>query len=117
MRWLFLWGASLEDQPLYARPGIHIEVQYEFEFPRYGLQADAERAGRTPLCQSVGTDGQVEFGAVWEGSPEKQAESENAIFGQQTPQARFDATIRNQAVIDKLQPGKKYYVTFTEAPN
>jgi hypothetical protein len=59
----------------------------------------------------------VEFGAVWEGSPEKQAESENAIFGKQTPQARFDATIRNQAVIDKLQPGKKYYVTFTEAPD
>lgn len=59
----------------------------------------------------------VEFGAVWEGTTEKQAASENAIFGHQTPQARFDATIRNQAVIDKLVPGKRYYVTFTEAPD
>jgi hypothetical protein len=59
----------------------------------------------------------VSFGAVWEGSTEKQASSENAIFGHQTPSARFDATIRNQAVIDQLVPGKKYYVTFTEAPD
>lgn len=59
----------------------------------------------------------VSFGAVWEGSIEKQAASENAVFGHQTPSARFDATIRNQAVIDKLIPGKRYYVTFTEAPD
>lgn len=59
----------------------------------------------------------VSFGAVWEGSTEKQSASENAIFGHQTPCARFDATIRNQSVIDALKPGKRYYVTFTEAPD
>lgn len=60
---------------------------------------------------------QVSFGAVWEGSAEKQAMSENAVFGHWTPCAGFTATIMNQAVIDKLVPGKKYYVTFTEAPD
>lgn len=59
----------------------------------------------------------VVFGAVWEGSAEKQAASENAVFGHQTPQARFEATIRNQVVIDALVPGKRYYVTFNEAPD
>jgi hypothetical protein len=58
---------------------------------------------------------QVRFGAVWEGSSENQAMSENAIFGHWTPCASFEATIMNQAVIDKLAVGKKYYVTFTEA--
>ena len=60
---------------------------------------------------------QVRFGAVWEGSAENQAKSENAVFGHWTPCAAFDATIMNQAVIDKLVPGKKYYVTFVEAPD
>jgi hypothetical protein len=59
----------------------------------------------------------VKFGAVWEGSSEKQAMSENAIFGHWTPTAFFNASIANEAVIDKLVPGKKYYVTFTEAPD
>lgn len=59
----------------------------------------------------------VRFGAVWEGSSEKQAMSENAVFGHWTPCAEFTATIMNQAVIDKLKLGKKYYVTFSEAPD
>ena len=59
----------------------------------------------------------VRFGAVWEGSPEKQAASENAVFGSMTPQAEFSATIHNPAVLENLKPGKKYYVTFTEAPD
>jgi hypothetical protein len=59
----------------------------------------------------------VRFGAVWEGSAEKQRASENAIFGEMTPQAEFNATIQNGAVVAKLVPGKKYYVTFTEAPD
>jgi hypothetical protein len=61
--------------------------------------------------------GYVKFGAVWEGSSEKQALSENAIFGHYTPCAEFNASILNQAVVDKLVVGKKYYVTFTEAPD
>jgi hypothetical protein len=59
----------------------------------------------------------VRFGAVWEGSAEKQAMSENAVFGHWTPSAEFVASIMNQTVIDQLKPGKKYYVTFTEAPD
>jgi hypothetical protein len=59
----------------------------------------------------------VKFGAVWEGSAENQAMSENAVFGHWTPSASFNATIANEAVIDKLVPGRKYYVTFTEAPD
>jgi hypothetical protein len=60
---------------------------------------------------------QVRFGAVWEGSSDKQAMSENAIFGHWTPCADFNATIMNPAVLDSLVVGKKYYVTFTEAPD
>jgi hypothetical protein len=60
---------------------------------------------------------QVRFGAVWEGSSEKQAMSENAIFGHWTPCASFTATIMNPAVLERLVAGKKYYVTFTEAPD
>jgi hypothetical protein len=59
----------------------------------------------------------VAFGGVWDGSPEAQAPSENAIFGEMTPMAEFKATIKNEAVAASLIPGKKYYVTFTEAPD
>ena len=54
----------------------------------------------------------VRFGAVWEGSPELQAKSENAIFGDMTPQAEFVATIKNQEVVANLEVGKAYYVDF-----
>jgi hypothetical protein len=63
------------------------------------------------------TGAHVRFGAVWEGSTEKQADSENAVFGHWTPCAEFNATILNQHVADQLVVGKKYYVTFTEAPD
>lgn len=59
----------------------------------------------------------VRMGAVWEGSRDKQLASENAIFGEATPFAEFVATIRNQAVLDSLVPGKCYYVDFTEVPD
>jgi uncharacterized protein YodC (DUF2158 family) len=60
---------------------------------------------------------QIRMGGVWEGSSEKQAMSENAVFGHWTPCAEFSATIMNQHVIERLKQGKKYYVTFTEAPD
>lgn len=60
---------------------------------------------------------QVRFGGVWEGSSEKQSMSENAIFGHWTPMAEFAATIMNPAIKERLKEGKKYYVTFTEAPD
>ncbi len=56
----------------------------------------------------------VRFGGVWEGSIEKQKQSENAVFGEQTPHAEFVATISNASVTDKLVEGRKYIVTFTE---
>lgn len=59
----------------------------------------------------------LRFGAVWEGSTENQQKSENAVFGHWTPCAEFTATVINAAVVDKLVQGKKYYVTFTEAPD
>lgn len=76
----------------------------------------------TPARSSSNTGGEltgayVKFGAVWEGTTEKQAMSENAIFGHWTPCAEFNASILNQHVVDQLQVGKKYYVSFTEAPD
>lgn len=58
----------------------------------------------------------VTMSAVWEGSPENQNKSENAIFGRYTPSAYFSATIRNDAVIDKLLllVNKEVYLDFTE---
>lgn len=56
----------------------------------------------------------VYFGAVWEGSQEKQEASENAIFGKMTPSASFVANICNPAVIAGLKVGGHYYVDFIE---
>jgi hypothetical protein len=57
----------------------------------------------------------VRFGAVWEGSQENQRKSENAIFGENTPQAEFTATIMNPELVDKLPGlvGKQFYVSFS----
>lgn len=67
------------------------------------------------LSHGENLGGHVRFGGVWEGSCEAQAASENAVFGNMTPMADFSATIRNQAVFDKLEPGKRYYVDFVVA--
>ena len=66
--------------------------------------------------KAINKSSKVRFGAVWEGSQEAQAKSENAIFGDMTPQAEFVATIRNQDVINNLEVGKAYYVNFVEVP-
>ncbi|WP_347558557.1 hypothetical protein [Robbsia sp. KACC 23696] len=60
---------------------------------------------------------QIRLGAVWEGSTEAQRASENAIFGHWTPNGSVDLTIRNPDAAAFFEPGKKYYVTFTEAPD
>jgi hypothetical protein len=59
----------------------------------------------------------VEMGAVWEGSTEKQALSENAIFGNATPWGQVVLGIKNPTAAEFFKPGKRYYVTFTEAPD
>lgn len=60
---------------------------------------------------------QIRLGAVWEGSTEVQRASENAIFGFWTPSGSVDLTIRNPAASEFFKTGKKYYLTFTEAPD
>lgn len=60
---------------------------------------------------------QINLGGVWEGSSEAQAKSENAIFGEATPAAWLSMAIANPVAAAFFQSGKKYYVTFTEAPD
>jgi len=73
-----------------------------------------------PELGSYGEDNEavkkVRLGAVYEGSAEKQAASENAIFGKYTPWGECVMGITNPAALKFFQAGKKYYVTFTEAP-
>jgi hypothetical protein len=45
------------------------------------------------------------------------AASENAIFGKATPWGETVMGIANPAAVRFFKPGKKYYVTFTEAPD
>ncbi len=67
--------------------------------------------GNTPEAPRYG----VRFGAVWEGSQDRQAASENGIFGRQTPCAEFTATLCNPEVLADLEQGAAYIVTFTKA--
>lgn len=57
----------------------------------------------------------VTFGAVWEGSQEKQAASENAVFGKWTPSGDIFICLANPAAAEFFEPGQHYYVTFTKA--
>jgi hypothetical protein len=41
--------------------------------------------------------------------------TENLIFGQYTPNFDLRAHVRNQAVLDRLEKGRAYYVDFTPA--
>lgn len=59
----------------------------------------------------------IRLGAVWEGSTDKQRMSENAIFGFWTPSGSVEMHICNPAAAEFFAPGKKYYVTFTQAPD
>lgn len=57
------------------------------------------------------------FGAVWEGTTENQQASENAIFGKWSPHGSIEIGIMNPAAAEFFKQGKKYYVTFSEAPD
>jgi len=59
----------------------------------------------------------IRLGGVWEGSKEAQLASENSIFGHWTPSASCEMSIRNPEASAFFKAGKKYYVTFTEAPD
>jgi hypothetical protein len=59
----------------------------------------------------------IKLGAVWEGTTEKQQASENAIFGKASPWGSIEIGIMNPPAAEFFKTGKKYYVTFTEAPD
>ena len=58
----------------------------------------------------------VELGAVYEPDAGQRLLPENAVFGKFTPWGSFKAGIGNPEAKKFFQPGKKYYVTFSEAP-
>lgn len=58
----------------------------------------------------------IRLGAVYAGY-EADKLTENAIFGKWTPMAEFNTSITNPAAVAFFKPGKKYYCTFTEAPD
>lgn len=93
------------------RNGEHVPLGTDVMRCKLKLHTKSE----APSCNGDAVRQIVRFGAVWEGSVEAQAASENAVFGKQTPCAEFNATICNTDVLDKLEPGASYIVTFTKA--
>lgn len=65
----------------------------------------------TDAVQAVG------LGAVWEPDEGKRELPENAVFGNATPWGSIRMGIANPDAKYFFKPGKKYYVTFTEAPD
>lgn len=59
----------------------------------------------------------IGLGAVWEPDEGKRQQPENAVFGKFTPWGSFRAGIASPDAKKFFQPGKKYYITITEAPD
>ncbi len=59
----------------------------------------------------------VSFGAVYESDEERRQLPENAVFGKYTPWGDINLGIGNPAAKEFFKPGKRYLVTFTEAPD
>ncbi len=59
----------------------------------------------------------LRLGAVYSGYEDDKAKGENAVFGKYTPFAELNMSICNPAANAFFESGKKYYVTFTEAPD
>jgi len=57
---------------------------------------------------------EVKLSAVYAMSEEKNKEDNQ--FSKATPSGEIRMMISNPAALDFIQPGKKYYVDFTEAP-
>lgn len=55
----------------------------------------------------------IRMGAVWHGTAEAQAESENAIFGTATPSAHLEMHIANPDAAQYFEEGETYYLDFT----
>jgi hypothetical protein len=74
-------------------------------------EVPAEANLQDDSVQSIG------LGCVYEPDEGKRQLPENAVFGKYTPWGSFRAGIGNPAAKQFFKPGKKYYVTFTEAPD
>lgn len=59
----------------------------------------------------------LRLGAVYAGYEQDKANGENAVFGKYTPFAECNMAVCNPAANEFFKEGKKYYVTFTEAPD
>lgn len=59
----------------------------------------------------------LRLGAVYAGYEKDKENGENAVFGKWTPFAECNMAIANPAANAFFKEGKKYYVTFTEAPD
>ena len=58
----------------------------------------------------------LRFGACYAGYEKDKEAGENAVFGKYTPFAECNMSVCNPAANEFFKEGKKYYVTFTEAP-
>ncbi len=59
----------------------------------------------------------VAFGAVYEPDNGKRELPENAIFGKATPWGSVVMGVANPEAKKFFKQGKRYYITFTEAPD
>lgn len=59
----------------------------------------------------------IRLGAVYAGYEKDKENGENAVFGKYTPYAECQMSVCNPAANEFFKQGKKYYVTFTEAPD
>ena len=59
----------------------------------------------------------IRLGAVYAGYEKDKENGENAVFGKYTPFAECSMSVCNPAANAFFKEGKRYYVTFTEAPD
>ncbi len=59
----------------------------------------------------------IRLGAVYAGYEKDKENGENAVFGKYTPFAECQMSVCNPAANEFFKEGKKYYVTFSEAPD
>lgn len=59
----------------------------------------------------------LRLGACYAGYEKDKENGENAVFGHYTPFAECNMSICNSAANEFFKEGKKYYVTFSEAPD
>lgn len=78
------------------------------------MQCHEVPAGEAATDESVQT---IRLGAVYEPDEGRRQLPENAVFGKWTPWGEFKAGIGNPAAKQFFTPGKKYYITITEAPD